>query len=68
MHQSQDVGEVLAHVLAQEGDQQCELLEEELSQGVVTPPHHPKQDRHHLQPLHPHLGKLLFSPCFTSDY
>lgn len=50
MHQSQDVRQVFAHVLAKEGDQQCELLEEELSQGVVTPPHHPKQDWHHLQP------------------
>lgn len=53
MHQSQDVGKVLANMLAQEGHQRSELLEQELPQSIVAASHHPKQHWHDLPGAHP---------------
>lgn len=53
MHQSQDVGEVLAHMLAQEGHQRSELLEQELPQSIIAASHHPKQHWHNLPDTYP---------------
>ena len=52
MHQSQDVWQVLAHMLAQEGHERSKLLEQELPQSIVTAAHHSKEHRHDLSASH----------------